>query len=243
MLVSGEGNSGIPVNRLSIPVSGLPGAAGPRFKRRYISREPVSEFLRDTLQMRFHAIRAARLVLLLACMSSANADIITFGSIQLAPDNPSGGLLSVLVSNVSGPSVCDASFNSCTSLFIDQGLLTIDYVDLNLGAQTFTANLPDGFGPGDLDPSTFSGFTVDPSNWILSSVTFSGILSPSNLFAFNGDALQIGNTAFSASFLTDETSYALLTTDAQPQTSEVPEPSTLLLTTLAASLLIYCRRN
>lgn len=179
--------------------------------------------------------------LLLATGSACQAALLTFGSIQLSPNNPSEGLLSFIVSNVSGPSACDATFNVCTSLIFDNGLLQVNYVDAVNGVQTFTANLPNGFGPGDTDPAVFSAFTVDASTWTIGTVTFSGTLSPASVFLFGGSSAVLSKSTFSASFNAATNSFALLVANAGSP-ANVPEPSTWLLTTAGATALLACRR-
>ena len=181
--------------------------------------------------------RQTRLLMLLALLvPTAWADAITFGTIQLAPDNPSNGLLSFVVSNISGPGACDATFNSCSALTIDNGLLRVNYIESVLGAQVFTANLPNGFGPGATDPSTFVDFSVDATTWTLGLVTFSGTLSPGSIFLFGGASVNIP-AAFSASLDGSTGTFALLATDS------APEPSSILLVGAGVAALALWRRN
>ena len=176
-------------------------------------------------------------VLLAGAARPGQAATLTFGVIQLSPDNPSNGLLSFVVSNISGPAACDATFNSCTTLIFNSGLLQVSYVDSVSGPQLFTAVLPDGFGPGDTDPSLFADFTVDPSTWTIGTVTFSGVLDPSSVFLFGGASATLQPATFSASFNAETDSFALLTTGAEPPTS-APEPGTWAL--IATGLAGVC---
>lgn len=171
---------------------------------------------------------------------AAKADVVNFGAIRMDVNSPSIGLISFVVSNISG-SGCDAFYNSCTPLFINNGLLQVNYLDNLNTAQVFSANLSNNFGPGETNPGTFNDFTVDPAGWTIQSVTFSGLLSPSSLFLFDGSTKVLTPLTFSATFRPDsfgveETPYADLTATAVDAPA-VPEPGSLMLTA-AGSLLV-----
>jgi hypothetical protein len=180
---------------------------------------------------------------LIASCVCLRADIVNVGSIRMDADSPVSGLVSFVVSNVTGPG-CDAFYNSCTTLFINSGLLQVNYLDSLNVAQTFSANLAVNFGPGETDPATFSDFTVDPTGWTIQSVTFSGSLSPASLFLFDGSSKTLQPQTFSASFSPSrfnqgETPFSYLTAIAGAPTV-IPEPatSTALMTGCAAMFLL-----
>ena len=189
-----------------------------------------------------HLFAAA--MLMASAAGVARADLVTVGAIQLAPDNPSLGLLSFIVSNISGPLDCDATFNSCTALTFDNGVLTVNYLDVLSAPQVFTANLPNGFGVGSTDPSSFIDFTVDPTGWTLQTVSFAGTLSPANIVLFGGAPRTFSPLTFAGSFDATLTDFALLTADASvPVTTAVPEPAGLASAGFALLALWRWRRK
>jgi len=176
--------------------------------------------------------------LFFATAALGGATTVTIGALQLAPDNPSTGLLSFIFSNISGPGNCDATFNSCTSLFIDNGVLEVDYIDSVSGAQVFLAYLPNGFGPGDTDPSVFPDFTVDPTTWTIGLVTFSGTITPTSVFLFDGSSVDFQPVTFTGSFDASVDSFVLLTANADVAGSGVPEPSGFVLGAMGLAAII-----
>jgi hypothetical protein len=182
------------------------------------------------------------LVCLAATAGVASADVITAGAIRVETGNPSVGLTSFIVSNITGPSVCDSTFNSCTALVFDSAILTVHYLDSGGPSQVFVAGLPDGFGPGDSDPSVFPDFTVDGSSWTLQSVSFSGFLSPAAIFLFGGGSLTLNPVTFSGTFDASRLSSALLTAKAESPAA-VPEPSTISQFCIGAGLVAVLFRR
>jgi len=174
---------------------------------------------------------------LVSAAALSGAEIVTVGAIQMATGNPSPDLISFIVSNVSGPG-CDATFNSCTPLVFNQGVLQITYLDALLSPNVYVANLPDGFGPGDTDPSLFIDFTIDPTGWTLQTVSFSGTLTPADIVTFGGNARTLSPLSFAASFNSATQAFALLTTTAdEPPLIAIPEPGSAALTIGALTML------
>lgn len=182
------------------------------------------------------------LVCLAVSAGVAHADVITAGAIRVETGNPSLGLTSFIVSNITGPAVCDSTFNSCTALVFDSAILTLHYLDSGGLSQVFVAGLPNGFGPGDSDPSVFPDFTVDASTWTLQSVNFSGILSPASISLFGGGSLTLNPVTFSGTFDASQLSSALLTANAESPAA-VPEPSTISQFCIGAGLVAVLFRR
>ena len=192
-----------------------------------------------------------RTIYLLVALASSGpsvlrAETVTFGAIRVDSNSPAVGLLSFVVSNFTGPSLgCDSFFNSCTDLFIGNGLLRINYLDSGNNAQTYAASLPADFGPGETDPFNFVDFTVDPSGWnAIQNVEFSGTLSPALLTLFSGEERVLLPASFFVTFDPNLEFSALLTANAVSP-AVVPEPGhfSLLLVALTGLFFVTHRRR
>lgn len=175
------------------------------------------------------------------------ADPVTFGIIRVDSDSPSLGLSAFVVTNLTGLSNCDAFFNVCTALTIDDGLLRIDY-ESGGSPGVAVATLPDGFGPGETDPFSFPDFNFDLSGWNVQSVTFSGKLSPASILTYSGTPLTLQPQSFSITFDPGVTAYAELIAEAGPPVVSMPENSAFSTATLFggvawATMLIRKRRQ
>jgi hypothetical protein len=208
------------------------------------------------------------------------ADSINIGYIANLSDSPTGGEQELAIYNLTGPANCQAGeYNACSNLNLTNWTLTVDYTS-SYYTGTSVAYTDSGSGPyggfGDITPSSTNNVfdldlcggaasctDIDNPTTTITSVEFSGQISPSSICLYDASAggcngsnptTFFGNPAFDLVWNgsspqtpyvnEDNVAYAqspdFAVTD---QSSGVPEPSTFLLFVVLLPLARFARRS
>jgi hypothetical protein len=209
------------------------------------------------------------------------ADSIGIGNISILADNPTGGVQELTINNLTGFS-CGLGYAACTNLDFTDWTLTVNYTSSYYNGSgpieptpfVFTdsgSGLYGGFG--DITPSSTNnifdfdlcggaGSCPDGPVTTITSVEFSGQISPASFCLYDPTASGCGNTTFFAnpnfdlvwngsspqSPYVDETSvYAqspdITVTNQDIVVSTTPEPGTFFLLTALLPLAEFARRS
>lgn len=174
-----------------------------------------------------------------ATASLIMADTVLLGDISYQPDNPIGGINSIVLDNFTDLADlgCSTTFPVCSGLNIS-GTLDVMYTD-SLGMSQ-NALVP----VGSTGPGSTPIYEFDPTQITLDSAVLTGTFSPVSFLVVDGNTFN-STGSFTSDTLTPDNGFAIINATGN-EGSAVPEPASsylIVIVVMTLGAVLWRRRS